>query len=89
MKVGSCTNEAATRFNSITFFTGVVELTLSQVILNAINPMVCFDVMLSANEASNDSANFTIQLMRIENQNYNIDFRQQAIIIDINQQNTR
>lgn len=63
---------------------GAIELTLNQVILNALSPVVCFDVILST--MINDAfTSFTIQLMMPLNQNinYNIRFRQQFIVIDI------
>ena len=59
---------------------------MNQVILNALSPVVCFDVILSTvNEAL---TSFTIQLMMTPNQNnnYNIRFRQQLIVVDVLQQ---
>ena len=69
------------------FITGAIELTLDRVILSALSPIVCFDVILSADMAVNDGASFTIQLTMMINQN-NIALRQQFIIIDILQLTT-
>ena len=84
MKVGWGMKQA-TRFSSITILSHAeaLKLSLNQVTLNAINHIVCFDVMLSADETPIDIANFTIQLLRTVNQNYDIEFRQQFILIDI------
>lgn len=67
---------------------GSVELTKDRIVLNALSPVVCFDVILSTNGVLNDIASFNITLLTPANQdtNYNIRFRQQLIVVEVLQQ---